>query len=69
LHGNQSKDHPSPTLVMHPLADTRILRDERSLTLADARIDDQPLVPVSAAFCLLSGYGVAEVVGRNCRFL
>jgi hypothetical protein len=54
---------------MHPLADTRILRDERSLTLADARIDDQPLVPVRAAFCLLSGYGVAEVVGRNCRFL
>jgi hypothetical protein len=34
-----------------------------------ARLPDNPIVAVNAAFCDLTGYGREEIVGRNCRFL
>ena len=40
-----------------------------SLTLADMRLPDAPLIGVNAAFGRLSGYDPQQVVGRNCRFL
>lgn len=40
-----------------------------SLALADARMDDNPLVYVNEAFCRISGYTANSVLGRNCRFL
>ncbi len=40
-----------------------------AFTVADAREPDQPLVWVNPAFTAVTGYGPAEVVGRNCRFL
>ena len=40
-----------------------------SLSLADPRLDDAPLVGVNRAFCKMTGYRSEEVLGRNCRFL
>lgn len=40
-----------------------------SVCIADARLDDQPLVWANAAFERTTGYPWEQVVGRNCRFL
>ena len=37
--------------------------------VTDARLPDHPIVAVNAAFCALTGYAAAEIMGRNCRFL
>ncbi|MCU6454093.1 LuxR C-terminal-related transcriptional regulator [Sphingomonas sp. A2-49] len=37
--------------------------------ISDPRLPDNPIVACNAAFCELTGYPVADVVGRNCRFL
>lgn len=39
-----------------------------SLSLADAKAQDMPLIAVNQAFCDMSGYGPDEVLDRNCRF-
>ncbi len=39
------------------------------IAISDPRQPDNPIVFVNEAFCAMSGYGVAEIVGRNCRFL
>ncbi len=39
------------------------------VTLADPDQEDLPLVYVNKAFELITGYTLAETVGRNCRFL
>ena len=38
-------------------------------TIADARRPDRPLIYANAGFVRMTGYPVAEVLGRNCRFL
>ena len=40
-----------------------------SLSIADYTAPDCPLIGVNEAFCRMSGYSAAEVLGRNCRFL
>ncbi|EMD82233.1 PAS domain-containing protein [Pacificimonas flava] len=40
-----------------------------ALTISNPRIDDNPLVYVSPAFCRITGYAKESCVGRNCRFL
>ncbi|RVQ69318.1 PAS domain-containing protein [Croceicoccus ponticola] len=40
-----------------------------ALSIADARAEDFPLITANPAFCRLTGYDEAEVIGRNCRFL
>ena len=40
-----------------------------SLSLADAKAEDMPLIAVNQPFCDMSGYGPDEVLDRNCRFL
>jgi PAS domain S-box-containing protein len=37
--------------------------------LSDPRQPDNPIVACNDAFCALTGYPPAEVIGRNCRFL
>lgn len=39
------------------------------VTLADPDQEDMPLVYVNKAFETITGYTLAEVVGKNCRFL
>ena len=39
------------------------------ITIADARQPDLPLIYVNPAFTRLTGYRLADVYGRNCRFL
>lgn len=40
-----------------------------SVCIADARLDDMPVVWVNDAFESMTGYASADVLGRNCRFL
>ena len=37
--------------------------------VSNPRRADNPLEIVNPAFCSLTGYGEAEILGRNCRFL
>lgn len=37
--------------------------------LSNPRLPDNPIVAANPAFCALTGYEEAEIVGRNCRFL
>jgi PAS domain S-box-containing protein len=39
------------------------------ITITDPDRPDNPMIYVNDAFCRLTGYDKAEVVGRNCRFL
>ncbi len=39
------------------------------ISVADARLPDMPLTYVNPAFEAMTGYGMEEVVGKNCRFL
>ena len=39
------------------------------VTIADARLPDRPLIYINQGFERITGYPVAEVLGRNCRFL
>ena len=57
------------------LADQLALKDRaldvaaEGVTIADARLPDRPLIYVNEGFERVTGYAVAEVLGRNCRFL
>lgn len=37
--------------------------------ISNPRLPDNPVVAANPAFCALTGYDEAEIVGRNCRFL
>ncbi len=39
------------------------------IVVSDPRLADNPVVFCNDAFCRLTGYDRAEVIGRNCRFL
>lgn len=39
------------------------------LVIADAKQADVPIVYANDSFCSMTGYDLAEIVGRNCRFL
>lgn len=39
------------------------------LCLTDPRKEDNPIVFANNAFCELTGYELAEIIGNNCRFL
>lgn len=40
-----------------------------AMVLSNPRVSDNPLEVVNNAFCALTGYPEADIVGRNCRFL
>jgi phosphoserine phosphatase RsbU/P len=51
------------------LKDRALAASAEGITIADAKLPDNPLIYVNAGFERLTGYSVAEVLGRNCRFL
>jgi PAS domain S-box-containing protein len=58
-HPNGPAQVPTATLSGLPLA----------LVLTDPDLEDNPIVYANEAFARLTGYPVASIVGRNCRFL
>ena len=42
---------------------------DSSITIADCRLEDMPLVYVNQGFRKITGYESEELLGRNCRFL
>jgi sigma-B regulation protein RsbU (phosphoserine phosphatase) len=62
-------------LQAQALADQLALKDRalnvaaEGITIADARLPDRPLIYANEGFERVTGYPVAEVLGRNCRFL
>ena len=73
--------HPLFTVIMRDISEK--LHVERELRLlaaviasspqlvmiADARAPDLPIMFVNPAFEAITGYSMAEVIGRNCRFM
>ncbi len=51
------------------LLETAVLASASGVTIVDVQRPDIPLVWVNPAFERTTGYTLAEVVGRNCRFL
>lgn len=41
----------------------------QGLVITDASLPDNPIIYASRGFAFLTGYAVADIVGRNCRFL
>ena len=39
------------------------------VTLSDPDLEDSPIIYANKAFERLTGYGQAEIIGHNCRFL
>ena len=39
------------------------------MVIVDLNLKDQPIIYASQAFCNLTGYAKAEIIGKNCRFL
>ena len=65
----------SETVATGELAAWLALKDRalavaaEGVTIADARLPDRPLIYANEGFERMTGYPVAEVLGRNCRFL
>lgn len=51
------------------LRDLAIDAATNAIFIVDAQAPDQPIVHVNRAFEAMTGYGIEESVGRNCRFL
>jgi PAS domain S-box-containing protein len=51
------------------LKDRALAAAAEGITIADARLPDQPIIYANEGFSRLTGYSSEEVVGRNCRFL
>jgi phosphoserine phosphatase RsbU/P len=51
------------------LKDRALAATAEGITIADASLPDNPLIYANAGFERLTGYSVADVLGRNCRFL
>jgi PAS domain S-box-containing protein len=46
-----------------------IQRSPIASVISDPRIPDNPIIACNTPFIELTGYGVDEIIGRNCRFL
>jgi PAS domain-containing protein len=53
-----------PALLKRALAATR-----DGVSIADAQLDDLPLIYVNSAFVSLTGYRAWDVLGKICGFL
>jgi hypothetical protein len=68
-----SEDQKLCSLELQRLADKlsmdNVFNVDFSVTIADPRQQDCPLVGCSAGFALLTGYAFEEMIGRNCRYM
>jgi len=51
------------------LKDRALAAAAEGITIADARLPDQPLIYANSGFEKLTGYSAESVIGKNCRFL
>ncbi|ERT08869.1 sensory box protein [Lyngbya aestuarii BL J] len=51
------------------LSEKAIAASSNGIVLADARLEDYPIIFVNPAFEKITGYSASEIVGRNARFL
>jgi len=72
---SESTRHSSETVATGELAAWLALKNRalavaaEGITIADAQLPDRPLIYANEGFERMTGYTVAEVLGRNCRFL
>jgi sigma-B regulation protein RsbU (phosphoserine phosphatase) len=72
---DETRKPTSGTDAHDGVADWMALKDRaldvaaEGVTIADARLPDRPLIYANEGFERMTGYPVAEVLGRNCRFL
>jgi len=62
-------DRPAEPAEWLELKDRALDAAAEGVTIADARRPDRPLIYANEGFERMTGYPVAEVLGRNCRFL
>ena len=62
-------DRPDSVAEWLALKDRALDVAAEGVTIADARLPDRPLIYANEGFERMTGYPVAEVMGRNCRFL
>ena len=70
----QSPASPGSAVLGQGMTDPAAFRAAVQLTrmpmvLADPNLEDCPVVYCNDAFCEMTGYARAEILGRNCRFL
>ena len=51
------------------LYDRALAATSNGITIADATHPDKPIIYCNPAFEKITGYSIAEAIGRNCRFL
>ena len=51
------------------LKDRAMDNTKEGITIADCSLPDMPLIYANEAFARITGYSVAEALGKNCRFL
>ncbi|MGU3420710.1 PAS domain S-box protein [Methylobacterium sp. D54C] len=64
-----SDPHPRPASTDTDVLFSAVDKTGLPMILTDPNQDDDPIVFTNRAFLELTGYGIDEVVGRNCRFL
>jgi PAS domain S-box-containing protein len=77
LHMTPTTDKASPAKRLDSerakaqleLKDRALAASAEGITIADARLPDNPLIYANAGFERLTGFSVADVLGHNCRFL
>ncbi|BCM85237.1 hypothetical protein mvi_36980 [Methylobacterium indicum] len=69
LDPETSRQRPRPAPADADVLFSAVDQTSLPMILTDPNQDDEPIVFTNRAFLDLTGYGVDEVVGRNCRFL
>jgi PAS domain S-box-containing protein len=63
---------PLPSGVLpqvDPMLSAAVMTARSPMVVSDPNLPDNPLVLVNPAFCRMTGYQAAELLGRNCRLL
>ena len=68
-NGRGADSPPVVELGRLRLLERAINTSHDGVLITDARLPDNPVIFANPAFEVLTGYAMAEVVGRNCRFL